>query len=119
MSLIPSPVRCSRASNADGVFLLNGPVTVSHSGDGTDAIANYLCEYLSAQICLDSLAESQIDAANNEGAPSVFSLDGSPYRLQEPTEIIESVQQWHAINRSRSCSLGQFAACLDRAQRVT
>ena len=67
MSVIPSPLRCTRVSSVDEGFLLNGPVTVSCSGEGAQAVADYLCDFLSAQLDLDSLAESQVDASNTEG----------------------------------------------------
>ena len=67
MSIIPSPVRCTRVANVDEGLLLSGPVSVSFSGEGADAVAGYLCNYFSESLELDSLAESQVAAANTEG----------------------------------------------------
>lgn len=67
MSIIPSPVRCTRVANVDEGLLLSGPVSVSFSGEGADAVAGYLCSYFSESLELDSLVESQVAAANTEG----------------------------------------------------
>lgn len=67
MSIIPSTIKCTRVASVDEGLLLSGPVTVSYSGEGADAVAGYLCDYLSESLQLDSLAESQVAAADTEG----------------------------------------------------
>ena len=72
MSVIPSPIRYTDLTSIDEGFLLSGPVTVSYSGEGASGVAEYLCNYLSEYLGLDSLAESQVDAANAEGTQQLF-----------------------------------------------
>ena len=67
MSIIPSPVKYTRVASVDDGLLLSGPVTVSYSGEGADAVAGYLCDYFSESLQVDSLAESQVAAADTEG----------------------------------------------------
>lgn len=74
MSVIPSPVRCNSVSNAGQGFLLNGPVTVLFGGQEARPVADYLCNYLCAQLRLDSTAGTQIDAVHTEGKPRELQL---------------------------------------------
>lgn len=67
MSFIPSPIRVARPAGEAAYFTLSAPVTVSFSGEGADGVAGYLCNYLNAQLRLESLAEPQEDASNTEG----------------------------------------------------
>ena len=67
MSIIPSPIRCTGVSSVEATLTLNGPVTVSFSGEGADGVAGFLCAHLNSHLRLDSLAEPQEDASNTEG----------------------------------------------------
>ena len=103
----------------EATLTLNGPVTVSFSGEGADGVAGFLCAHLNSHLHLDSLAEPQEDASNTEGG---FGKDcgstSSADWFVRPRNKIQPESDLAAMHGFAAPAPTQFAACLDTATRT-